>query len=63
MEYATFSDGRSLPVKDHSSGEDSDLGRRRRDRRRIVDDDAEEDEEGGEEEGNEEADPPKGEEG
>jgi hypothetical protein len=63
VEYATFSDGRTVPVKDHSSGEDSDLGRRRRDRRRIVDDDAEEDEEGGEEEGNEEADPPKGEEG
>ena len=60
VEYATFSDGRTVPVKDHSSGEDSDLGRRRRDRRRIVDDDAEEDEEGGEEEGNEEADPPKG---
>ena len=60
MEYATYADGRNLPVKDYSSGEDSDLGGRRRDRGRSGDDEAEEDEEGGEEEGNEEADPPKG---
>ena len=67
-EYVEYAGGLDRPVKDYSSGEDSDLGRRR-DRRRIVDDDAEEDEEGGEEEGNEEggeeegnedADPPKG---
>ena len=67
-EYVEYAGGLDRPVKDYSSGEDSDLGRRR-DRRRIVDDDAEEDEEGGEEEGNEEggeeegnedASPPKG---
>ena len=60
VEYARYADGRNLPVKDHSSGEDSDLGGRRRDRGRIVDEEAEEAEEGGEDEENEEADPTPG---
>ena len=63
VEYAKYADGRDRPVKDYSSGEDSDLRGRRRDRGRSGDEEAEEDPEGAEEEENEEADPPQGKEG